>query len=40
MHSSFFVTGVLFWLQLIPSYPIKPKLTTVGQAFDLIAAKL
>lgn len=31
MHSSFFVTGVLFWLQIVPSYPIKPKLTTAGQ---------
>jgi cytochrome c oxidase assembly factor CtaG len=40
MHSSFFVAGVFFWLQIIPSYPIKPKLTTVGQIWAIVSTNV
>ena len=40
MHSSFFVAGVLFWLQLIPSYPIKPKLSTLGGIWAILASNV
>ena len=40
MHSSFFATGVLFWLQIIPSYPIKPKLTTAGQIAAILTTNV
>ena len=40
MHSSFFVSGVFFWLQIIPSYPIKPKLSTVSQIYSIVLTNI
>jgi putative membrane protein len=40
MHASFFVSGVFFWLQIIPSYPIRPKLTYLARAGALIATNV
>jgi cytochrome c oxidase assembly factor CtaG len=40
MHSSFFLSGVFFWLQIIPSYPIKPKLGTAGQILAIISTNV
>jgi putative membrane protein len=36
MHSSFFLVGVLFWLQFIPSLPFRIRMTPVGQAAALV----
>jgi putative membrane protein len=40
MHASFFVTGVLFWLQIIPSHPVKPKLGTGAQIGAILATNV
>jgi putative membrane protein len=36
MHSSFFIAGVLFWLQFIPSPPFRIRWTPVSQAAALV----
>jgi len=40
MHGSFFVTGVLFWLQFMPSYPFRRRLEPSGQIVALFATNL
>jgi cytochrome c oxidase assembly factor CtaG len=40
MHASFFGTGVLFWLQVIPSYPLRPKLGTRSQIAAVLSTNV
>ena len=40
MHGTFFVTGVLFWLQIIPSPPFLIRLSRFGQAIALLVTNL
>ena len=40
MHGSFFGTGVLFWLQFIPSAPLRIRLSRAGQAAALVVTNV
>jgi cytochrome c oxidase assembly factor CtaG len=40
MHGSFVVTGVLFWLQIIPSRPFKRQATLIWQAGAIISTNV
>jgi putative membrane protein len=40
MHSTFFIAGVLFWLQFISSPPFRIKMSTVSQALSLLGTNV
>lgn len=40
MHGSFFFTGVLFWLQFLRSYPMKPRKSAVWQVGAILGTNV
>ena len=40
LHGSFVVTGVLFWLQIVPSHPFRTRATPIWQAGAVISTNI
>jgi putative membrane protein len=40
MHASFFIAGVLFWLQFIPSPPFRMRMPAISQAAALVGTNI